>query len=453
MKRAVQFILFFFIQLISVSLKAQVPADTLKIWDLNDCFQYAYKHNIQIATSRLNEQSVHQDFLQAKAQRIPTLSSTLGNTFTHAKSQDTISRTSLVDQIVSSGIYTLNSSVILWNDNALRTNVREKNLQAQSAGFSVQEIQNSITFSITTAYLNALLAKENLKYVADLVNATEALEKQGELFYQVGTIAKKDLLQLQAQLASDRYLLVQAQNAIRQNILNLKQILQLPSEAPFDVKVPPSVDVDIAEILPPLQQVQQAALLNFPEVKISKLDVNISSLEIARLRAGLKPTLSASGALGSNYNSVLTNSFGFRGGYFTQAGNNFYQSIGITLSIPIFLNRINKTNVEKAKISYNQSVLNLQNTQLVLTQQVEQAYLSASNANQSYKAAQEQLTSATESYRIVQEQLKIGAVSTVDLLQQRNQYVQAVQAYTQSKYTALLQQKIYEFYLGIPITL
>lgn len=451
MKLLVQFILICFLYSIPASLEAQTPADTLKVWDLNDCFQYAFKHNIQIATSRLNEQSTRQDLLQSKAQRIPSLSSTLGNTFTHAKNQDTVNRTSLVDQIVTSGIYTLNSSVILWNDNALKTNVREKNLLTQSAGFSVQEIQNSITFSITTAYLNALLAKENLKYVADLVNTTEALEKQGELFYQVGTIAKKDLLQLQAQLASDRFLLVQAQNAIRQNILNLKQILQLPSEVPFDVKVPSSVD--ITEVLPPLQQVQQAALLSFPEVKISKLSVDISSLEIARLRAGLKPALSASGAVGTNYNSFLTNPFGFRGGYFTQAGNNFYQSIGITLSIPIFLNRINKTNVEKAKISYSQSVLNLQNTQLVLTQQVEQAYLSASNANQSYKAAQEQLVAATESYRIANEQLKIGAVSTVDLLQQRNQYVQAVQAFIQSKYTALLQHKIYEYYLGIPITL
>jgi outer membrane protein len=84
---------------------------------------------------------------------------------------------------------------------------------------------------------------------------------------------------------------------------------------------------------------------------------------------------------------------------------------------------------------------------------VEQAYLNASNAMQSYEAANLQLQAAAESYRITNEQFKLGAINIYDLLQQRNQYVQAVQAFTQAKYTAVLQQKIYEFYMGNPVTL
>jgi outer membrane protein len=78
--------------------------------------------------------------------------------------------------------------------------------------------------------------------------------------------------------------------------------------------------------------------------------------------------------------------------------------------------------------------------------------LSALNAQQSYVAANEQLIAATESYRIIQAQFKLGGTNTYEVLQLRNQYVQSIQAYTQTKYTAVLQQKIYEFYLGKPIT-
>ena len=157
--------------------------------------------------------------------------------------------------------------------------------------------------------------------------------------------------------------------------------------------------------------------------------------------------------MGTGYSDVIINSNSPKTGYFKQAGNNFYQRLGVTLSIPIFSNRINKTNLEKANIAYKQADLNLQNDQLVLSQAVEQAYLNAVNAQQAYDAANQQLLSATESYRIVNEQFRLGAINTYDLLQQRNQYVQAVQAYTQAKYTAFLQQKIYEFYMGNPVTL
>ena len=358
---------------------------------------------------------------------------------------------SLVNQLTTNGIYTINSSVVLWNDNSINYNIHQRELLAQSAGLLVQQSLNNITISITQSFLEVLLAKENLKYVNDLVNTSQARVKQGELFFNAGSIARKDLLQLQAQLASDKYLLVQTQNAIRQNILSLKQLLQLPADSLFDIAVPDSVLV--AEILPGLPEVRQAALNQFPDIQIGKLGVDVAGLDIAKAKAGFKPVLTANGALGSSYNDVINHAVFPKTNYLTQTGRNFYQNLGFTLFIPIFSNWLNKTNLEKANIAYKQANLGLQNNQLVLLQAVEQAYLNAQNAMQSYYAANQQLQAATESYRIVNEQFKLGATNTYDLLQQRNQYVQAVQAYTQAKYSAVLQQKIYEFYMGKPVTL
>jgi len=49
--------------------------------------------------------------------------------------------------------------------------------------------------------------------------------------------------------------------------------------------------------------------------------------------------------------------------------------------------------------------------------------------------------------------LKLGAITTVDLLVQRRLYEQSLQNYIQAKYNAILNTKIYEFYMGQPITL
>lgn len=448
--------LFFFISSVFNYAYSQIP-DSARKWNINECLQYATEHNIQINTLRLNQQSTLQDLYTARGSRIPTVSVSISNNFNNAKNNFSNANNNftdngnLISQLASIGTYTLNSSIVLWNDHFINNNIQQIELLSRSEGFSVQQSVNTITLLITQDYLNILLAKENEKYIVDLVKTSEALVRQGQLFYEAGSIAKKDLLQLQAQFASDQYLFVQTQNAIRQSKLTLKQTLQLPTEELFDIVTPDSIEPP--GILPPLDSVQQIAYNSFPDITIGKLGMDIATLNIAKAKAGFKPQLYGNVSMGSGYREAITNPVFPKTSYFVQTGNNFYQQLGFTLSIPVFSNHINKANLEKAQISYRQADLNFQNNQLVLSQAIEQAYLNAVNARQAYQAANQQLLAATESYRISNEQFKLGAINAYDLLQQRNQYVQAVQAFTQAKYSTVLQQKIYEFYMGNPVSL
>lgn len=419
-------------------------------WSIGDCLNRASAHNIQVNVLRLSALSAQQDLIAARAIRTPSLSGSVSNSFNNANVSGGSGQ--LINQLSNSGSYSLNSSVTLWNDHAVSNRIRQREMLIQYAGLSVDESINNITFQVTAAYLDILLARENLTYISDLVKTSEARVKQGQLLFDEGSIARKDLLQLQAQLAGDKYLLVQTENAIRQHILSLKLLLQLPTDSLFDITSPPA-PVEISGELPPLPLVQQQALQNFPEIRIGKLGLDLASLDIALARAAFKPVLSASAGIGSGYSGVITNANGSKPGFFTQTGNNFYQRLGFTLSIPIFSNKSNKTNLEKANIEYQRARLDLQNSSFILLQNVEQAWLSAMNARQAYAAAREQWVAAEETYRIANEQFKLGAINPFDLLQQRNQYIQAVQAYTQSKYSALLEQKIYEYYMGKPVTL
>jgi outer membrane protein len=110
-------------------------------------------------------------------------------------------------------------------------------------------------------------------------------------------------------------------------------------------------------------------------------------------------------------------------------------------------------NEEKSKLEVGQAELTLRNTRTVLSQAIEQAYINVENAQSQYDAALEQLRYTQESYRIANEQLKIGAANTVEVLQQKNLYVQALQAYIQAKYSSALYIRIYDFYRGIPVKL
>ncbi len=413
-------------------------------WDLQTCLDYAKKNNIQINSLRLSAQTAQQNWLLSKAQRQPNLNGGVGLTYTHSKNANPVVG-GFSTQSSFSNTNSLNSSVTIYNGGFISNDIRQKNLEIESANLNILQSENDITLQITASYLNILLAKENVVYIQDLVNTTGAQVEQGRKEYEAGSIAKNAYIELQAQLATDKYTLVTAQSAVRQNKLTLKQLLQLPIPDTFDIVSPDTVIA--TEAVASLDTVEGIALRNRPEIKNGQLGIDISRYDLAKAKAGYLPVLTASGALSSGYSNNSTDD------YFKQLDNNFFQQIGLSLSIPIFTRRTVRTNVENAKIEIEQSKLNLRNIQTTLAQTIEQAYINVVNAQGQYDAAVEGLKASQESFRIAGEQLKVGASNVVDYLQQKTLYTQAFQVYVQAKYNAALSVKIYDFYMGIAVKL
>lgn len=404
------------------------------VWDLQTCLDYAKKNNITLNSMRLSASTREQDLLQSRAARYPDLAGNASQDLSHYTSSGVSTSTNVG----------LSSSVTLYAGGYLNNDIKSKQLSLQAANLDVKAAENDVTLQITQAFLNILLAKENILYYEDLVTTTQSQVTQGQQRFDAGTLAQKDLLELQATLAADRYSLVLAENTLRQNTLVLKQILQLPTGAPFDVKSTDSVST--SPVITPLKEAEDIALKSRPEVKSSELGVQVQQVELEKIKSGLRPTLSLGGSLGTNYSGNAS------GNYFPQLNNNFYQQLGLSLAVPILDRKVTRTNTEKAKIAINQAELSLQDTKTALSQNVEQAYINVQNAQSQYSAAAEQLKFTTESFRIANEQLKIGVYNMVDYLQQKNLYVQAQQSYIQAKYSEALYTKIYNFYLGIPVT-
>jgi len=413
-------------------------------WDLATTIAYAKQNNIQVNIVRLDEKLSEQDLLFARAARYPNLSGSATQSFTHSGNTNPVVG-GFQTQSNLAGNYGLNSAWTVYRGGYLNNDVRSKDLQLQAANLNTEVTQNDITLQITQAYLNILLAKEGIVYSEELANASESQYDQGKTRYNAGSIAKKDLLQLEAQAAGDQYNLVNAQNQYRQNILTLKQILQLPSTTDFKPVMPDTLMAQQA--IPSLLEAQRVALQNRPEIRYNQLQVQVAETELQKARAGYKPTISLGGSIATGYSDNQSVK------YFNQVNNNLYQRLGATLSVPIFDNRTNKTNVEKSKILIDQARLTLEQTKTTLNQQIEQAYVSALNAQAQYKSANAQLQANREAYNISLEQLKLGAITTVDLLVQRNLYVQSLQNFIEAKYNSILNTKIYEFYMGQPIML
>ena len=426
------------------SLQAQDTVTAPLKWDLQTCLDYANKNNITIKSLRWDARSSEQDLLQSRAAKLPNLTGTLSQSVVNSNNANPVVG-GFQTQANASGNYSLNSSWTIFNGGFLNNDVKQKNILLESAHLSVQQAENDITLQITQAYLNILLQKENIVYLQELVGTSQSQLALGKQRFDAGSLSRKDYLQLEATLANDQYNLVTSINAHRTNLIALKQILQLPSSVAFDVVQPDTLVTNQSIVT--LPEAENAAVLSRPEVKIGELGVKSAQVELEKSRAGALPSVSLGAGLSSGYsdNQDLK--------YFSQLNNNFYQRLGVTVAIPIFANRINKSNIERSKIQIEQAKLSLQGTKTTLDQAVEQAYISVLNAQAQLTAAESQWKTNQESYRITNEQLRLGAFNTIDLLTQKNLYVQALQAYVQAKYNNILNKKIYEFYTGVPVAL
>lgn len=278
------------------STRQQLPQQ----WTLSDCINYALQHNISVNTLRLSAQSSQQDLLQSKAALYPGVSGSVSQSLVNSKDADPVVG-GFATQASFSGNYGVSSSLTLYNGGYLKNNIKSKDLGVQIANLNVQETQNDISLSIAQAYLNILLAKENQVSLETVLTTSKEQLKLGQIKFNAGSIARKDLVQLQSLVASDEYNLVNAGNTLRLNTLTLKQLLQLPTTYELTITTPDTIPV--AQTAPALGNALEDAMSTRPEVKNKDLSIQLAKVELEKVKAGAKPTVSLNGALATGYSN------------------------------------------------------------------------------------------------------------------------------------------------------
>lgn len=428
---------------------ANLPAQ----WDLQSCIDYALQQNITIRKNRINAVSTQIDVKTAKAALFPNLSFSLSQQLKNSPYNATSSIVNGSEVLSSnsktsySGNYGLNASWTLYNGSKRLTTIKQEKLNNQVAELEVETSENDIQESIAQIYIQILYAAESVKVNENTLQVSIAQRDRGQELLAAGSIAKSDLAQLEAQVSTDRYQLVTAQATLEDYKLQLKQLLELDGENEMNIYLPSLSDENVLALLPSKKEVYLSALALRPEIEASKLNVAASELEINIAKAGYMPTISLSAGIGTNH--INSSDFSFS----EQLKNSWSNSIGLSVSVPIFNNRQTKSAVQKAKLQRETSMLSLLDEQKALYKTIESLWLDANSAQQRYAAANEKLKSTSISYELVSEQFNLGMKNTVELLTEKNNLLQAQQEQLQAKYMAILNTQLLKFYQGEELAL
>lgn len=422
-------------------------------WTLQDCLDYALKHNIQVQKNRISEERGEVSLWQDKGALFPSLNFNTGHSVGYRPFTEVISIvqgdqvTSTRSNVTYQGSYGLNASVTLWNGGVNYKNIKEQELQNRITALATQQSELTIQEQIAQLYVQVMYTKEARKVHEQLLTTAQSQYDRGVEMMKQGQMSQAEVVQLEAQLSSAQYAVVNSETQLANYKRQLKALLELDLNTPFDVAGNAPTDEQVLALVPSAQEAYAKALETRPEIKSAELSIEAADMQLDIAKRGFLPTIGASASLGSTHSS------GNKNGWGEQMKTNLNMSAGLNFSVPIFDNRRNMSNVKTAKLQQLSSKLDLQDKKNTLSSTIEQYWLNAYNGQQNYIAAKTRVKSQEASYELLNEQFQNGLKNTVDVLQGRDNVINAEQDMLQSKYSALLNIQLLKFYTGGKIEL
>ncbi|MDP4261106.1 MAG: TolC family protein [Bacteroidota bacterium] len=448
-------------------------------WDLQKCVEYALKNNISVRQADLQLRFAQLDLKQSKLSQYPSLDFSTSFGYSSGRNQDPTTF-SLITTAYTFNNMTLQSSVDLFSWFTRKNTVAVKDLNVKATEAGIEKAKNDIALNVAVAYLQVLLAKEQIKLAQSQAELTRSQLESTRKQVDAGKLPELNAANLESVLATDSSTLISAEISANQLLLQMKALLNLDAAVSFDVATPPVDQIPI-ENLAGLQPdaVYALAMTNMPQQKVDELNLKAALKSVQVARGTMYPTLSLFGSLGNAYNdkaqeiksktqvlapvgTVTVSGTPYQVyplspfdvftygkiGYFDQLNQNFRQSIGINLSVPIFGGGNLRTAWQRSKLNVKQVELQKEQNSFTLKQDIYKAYYDAVAAVQKFNADKKTAESSQKTYDYATRRYDLGLLSSYDLITSQTNLARAKSQLLYSQYDYVFKMKLLEFYKG-----
>ena len=354
----------------------------------------------------------------------------------------------------------------------------------------MEKTGNDIALNVATYYLQVLASKQQIDIDTLQISLTKAQYENTKSKVEAGALPELNLAELEAQLAVDSTNLITAQANYEQNVLSLKGLLSLDAAAPFEVETPSLDQIpleNLADLRP--EYVFQTAVQFFPLQKANQYRIQAAQSNSRALKSLMYPDISFGYNLSTNFSNTFKKLSGYNfvgynpisgmepvvniggtnyyvqspnikvsqnnrnfsqlwEGWSDQVNNNFGQSFGFNISIPIFNNGSYRLNYEKSKLDIKNYELQKTQGDLQLKQDIYSAYVNAQSSMQKYFVGIKSVQSAQKAFDFATKRYDVGLLSTIDLLTNQNKLLTAKIQQVANQLDYIFRLKLLEFYKG-----
>lgn len=437
-----------YITFVTIAVLSAGSAMAQKQWNLKQCIEYAIEHNLTIKQQEAAKDESAVDLNTAKWSRLPDLNGSASHSFNFGRSLQ-MDNTYQQLNTQNTGL-NLSTSIPLFTGMQIPNQIALSKLNLKAAVEDLNKAKEDISIQVTSAYLQVLFNEELAKVAHEQVALSEEMLKQKTAFFKVGKASEAELYEAKSRAAQDQLSAVQADNEYRLTLLDLSQLLELPTPEGFGI-VSPSIDEDKDfSILTSPADIYSEALLIKPSIKAAQYRVEGAQKSIRIAQSGYYPQLSLGAGIATSYYNVSGRE---NGNFGSQLRDNFSQYIGLSLNIPIFNRFSTRNQVRKARIQQTTLNWQLEDAKKALYKEIQQAYYNAVNAESKFESSRTANEAAKASFNLMKEKYANGKATSTEFNEARTNWLKAVSDRIQAKYDYLFRTKILDFYKGVPLTL
>ncbi len=453
-------------------------------WSLRKCIEYAKDNSLTLKQAQYGVELTALTYKQNRLAKLPTINGSASGGFQFGRTIDPTTNSFNSDRI-SFNNYRFDASMPIYNGGQINNSIRQSEYDLKASQADATFAFNNTALSIANAYLQILMAEEQLENAQKRQYLSEQQLEQTDKMIKAGTLPENDRLEVLAQIARDEQTIVQSQNLIDLNYLNLKEFMQLDPSTEIAIELPEiTIDSDSNPDAYGFREVYSSAVVSQPQVTRDEMNLRSAEIGVEIARGAMLPTLSLFGGLDTRWSSAskivtgseteripqssfflpgesepldfeieVTNRTFADNPYFDQLDQNLGQNIGLSLNVPIYNNGRNQINVERAKVGILNAKLQSDLTKQQLKVDVQNAIASAKAAKRSLDAGNKTVEAVSAAFQNASKQYELGAINTFQYTTARNNLDMAEIDATVSKYDYLFRLKIVDFYLGKEINL
>ena len=428
--------------LVAALLFPAVAGAQTQFWTLRECIDYALEHNLTVKQNVIAVEQKELDLNTAQGRRLPSLSAGASENFSFGRGlteDNTYANTN-----TTSTSFSLGADLPLFNGFQINYGIKLGKLDLAAAVEDLEKIKNDIRVSVAQAYVQILYDKAILEVSSSQVRRDSMQLARIQAMQQNGKASSAEVASQQASLAQSRLSEVQADNNLRLALLDLSQLLELPSPEGFDVAEPDAGALE-PRLLENPETIYSDALGVRPEIRADDIRLEYAEMNIARAKGAYLPSLNLSGGLGTNF---YTTSGHQSSPFSDQVQNNFSQYIGLSLNVPIFSRFSTRNSVKSAQLSYDTQQLQAENTRKSLYKEIQQVYYNALASQTKMLSSREAAKSAELSMNLTTEKYENGKADITEYNDAKNRYLEAESNFLQACYECLFQTSLTDFYRG-----
>ena len=422
----IRFILF--LMMLPLAINAQNDTLSLK-FTLEECLEYAFSNSYERQSMELSNKSQQLSYQQSKEQRLPSVSASVSESLSNNLTGSSFN-----------GNVGLNAGMPIYQGGQINATIKQEELSCEQAELEIRRYDDDLSIQILQSFLTIIGNQELLNYQKSVLNSSREAMKQGKRKYEVGSILESDYLLLAAQYASDTNNIVDTQMEIDNNILNLKVLLSMDPMTELEIISPDTAIINSLSSFPSLEESVTQSLEYSPDLKISDYDIEIAKQSLRIAKSNYYPTVNLSAGINTGHHDFANIG--------QQFADQLYEQIGVSVSIPIYNRGSSKLRVKQSEIALEQTQLSYEQNVLSVRQTIVQEYQNMLSSFNKYNVSKQTKDAYLKSFEAYNVQFQYGSITAVELLQQQNSYLNALNNFIQNKYSFILQRKILDVYMG-----